>query len=192
MNMRWGIRLSPFVVAQSGSPFNITTGQDVYGINTFNARPTVGTCGNPGVVSTAYGCFNLAAQPGQMGIPINEETGPGRFTTNLRLSKTFGFGEKKETARKGGGPGGGGTFGRGPGGPHGEHGGGGMFGGSSENHYNLTLSVHAQNIFNKVNVVNPIGNLSSPYFGESNGLVGRPFSSPTANRTLYLQCTFNF
>jgi Carboxypeptidase regulatory-like domain len=189
LSFRWGFRVSPFLVAQSGSPFNIITGQDLYGINTFNARPTVGTCGSPGVISTVYGCFNQAAQQGQIGIPINEETGPARFSLNLRFSKTFGFGAKKETAARGGGMGGG-TFGRGPGGPHGDH--GGMWGGPSENHYNLTLSVNARNVFNHVNVSNPIGNLSSPLFGESNGLVGGPFSSSTANRLIYLQCLFNF
>ncbi|HEY6945293.1 MAG TPA: hypothetical protein VI431_09155, partial [Candidatus Acidoferrum sp.] len=191
VGMPWGVRVSPFLVAWSGSPFNITTGQDLYGINVFNTRPTLGTCGNPGVMSTAYGCFNLVTQPGKNVIPINEETGPGRFTLNLRLSKTFGFGEKKETAAGRGGPRGG-TFGRGPGGPHGDHG-GGMFGGNpSNNRYNLTFSVNASNVFNKVNVGNPIGNLSSKLFGESNGLFGRPFSSPTANRLIYLQCLFNF
>ena len=188
-SFRWGFRVSPFLVAQSGSPFNIITGQDLYGINTFNARPTVGACGSPGVKPAAFGCFNEVAQPGQIGIPINEETGPARFSLNLRLSKTFGFGAKKETAARGGGMSGG-TFGRGPGGPHGDH--GGMWGGPSENHYNLTLSVNARNVFNYVNVSNPIGNLSSPLFGESNGLVGGPFSSSTANRLIYLQCLFNF
>ena len=49
-------------------------------------------------------------------IPINYATAPGRFTLNLRVSKTFGFGQKKEAnARGAGGPGGGGGFGRGPG-----------------------------------------------------------------------------
>jgi hypothetical protein len=191
VGMPAGFRLSPFLVAWSGSPFNITTGQDLYGISVFNMRPTLGTCGNPGVVSTAYGCFNLVTQPGQNVIPINEATGPGRFTLNLRLSKTFGFGEKKEAAPRGGGAGGG-TFGRGPGGPHGEHG-GGMFGGNPSNYrYNLTFSVNARNVFNKVNVANPIGNLSSPLFGESNELARGPFSSSTANRLIYLQCQFNF
>ena len=194
ISMPWGLRASPFLVAQSGSPFNITIGQDLYGINTFNARPTAGTCGDPGVISTVYGCFDQVAQPGQIGIPINEETGPARFTLNMRFSKTFGFGEKKEAAARGGGAGGG-TFGRGPGGPHGggEHGGGGMFGGNpSDNRYNLTFSVNARNVFNRVNLNSPIGNLSSPLFGESNSLVGGPFSSSTANRLIYLQCQFNF
>jgi hypothetical protein len=190
VSLRWGFRVSPFLIAQSGPPFNITTGQDLYGINTFNARPTVGTCGSSGVISTAYGCFNQVAQPGQIGIPINEETGPARFSLNLRLSKTFGFGEKKETSARGGGMSGG-TFGRGPGGPHGDHH-GGAWASPSENHYNLTLSVSARNVFNNVNVSNPIGNLSSPAFGQSNGLVGGPFSSSTANRLIYLQAMFNF
>lgn len=190
MSFRWGFRLSPFLIAQSGAPFNITTGQDLYGINTFNARPTIGTCGSPGVKSTAFGCFNEVPQPGQIGIPINEETGPARFSLNLRLSKTFGFGAKKETAARGGGMSGG-TFGRGPGGPHGDHH-GGMWGGPSENHYNLTLSANVRNVFNYVNVSNPLGTLSSPSFGRSNGLVGGPFSSSTANRLIYLQALFNF
>ena len=192
IGMPWGLRASPFLVAQSGSPFNITVDQNVYGINTYNVRPTVGTCGATGVKTTAYGCFNLAAQTGQIGVPINEGTGPARFTLNMRFSKTFGFGEKKETA---GGRGGsrGGTFGQGPGGPRGDHGGGGMFGGNpSNNRYNLTFSVNARNVFNKVNANNPIGNLSSPSFGQSNGLVGGPFSSSTANRLIYLQSQFNF
>jgi hypothetical protein len=186
ISMPWGLRASPFMVAQSGPPFNITVDQNVYGLNTYNVRPTVGTCGDPGVKATAYGCFNLVAQPGQVGIPINEETGPARFTLNMRFSKTFGFGEKKETTG-GGGPRGG-TFGRAP---H-EHG-GGMFGGNpSNNRYNLTFSVNARNVFNKVNLNNPIGNLSSPLFGQSNDLAHGPFSSSTANRLIYLQCQFSF
>jgi len=189
LSLRWGFRVSPFVVAQSGYPFNITTGQDLYGINQFNTRPTVGTCGSPGVKSTVYGCFNEVAQRGQIGIPINQETAPVLFALNLRLSKTFGFGEKKETAARSGGMSTG-TFGRGPG-PHGDRQ-GGMWGGASNNRYNLTFSVSARNVFNNVNVSNPIGNLSSPSFGESNGLARGPFSNSTANRLIYLQCLFNF
>ncbi len=198
-----GFRMSPFMIASSGSPFNITTGQDLYGNAVFNTRATFGSCSNGavGVKDTAYGCFNLVTLPGQTVIPINDFTGPGRFTLNLRLSKTFGFGQKKEATAAGGpgsamvvrGPGGGGP--RGGGG--GEHGGGerggGMFGGNPSNQrYSLTFSVNARNIFNNVNVANPIGNLSSPLFGQSNALVGGPFSSSTANRRIDLQVSFNF
>jgi len=197
IGLPYGFRMSPFMIASSGAPFNITTGQDSYGNAAFNTRPSLGTCsaGTKGVIDTRYGCFNTVTVSGQPVIPINDATAPGRFTLNLRLGKTFGFGEKKEAAA--GGPGGpaGGTFGRGPGGG-GQHGGGdrgGMFGGNPSNyHYNLTFSVNARNIFNNVNVSNPVGNLSSPIFGQSNGLAGGPFSSSTANRKIDLQVQFAF
>ncbi|HMD06543.1 MAG TPA: carboxypeptidase regulatory-like domain-containing protein [Candidatus Acidoferrum sp.] len=198
----YGFRLSPFLIASSGIPFNITTGQDVYGDAQFNARPAFATCGAgapAGVIQTAFGCFNALPQPGETPIPINYANGPGRFVFNLRLSKTFGFGQKKEAVASGGGPGGG-TFGRGPGGPggggHGGGGGGGgpMFGGggSSNNRYNLTFSVSARNVFNNVNYGTPIGNLSSPLFGEANSLAGQPYASSTANRRIDLQVQFTF
>jgi len=204
MGLPAGFRLSPFMIGSSGAPFNITTGQapGLFGNAVFNTRPTMGTCspGATGAIQTVYGCFNLVTLPGQTVIPINDATGTGRFTLNLRVSKTFGFGEKKEVAPKSGpgGPGGA-TVGRGPGGgPRGGGGGGEhgavMFGGGapSNKRYNLTFSVSARNIFNNVNVANPIGNLSSPLFGQSNALAGGPFSSSTANRRIDLQVLFNF
>jgi hypothetical protein len=200
LGFRYGFRLSPFMIASSGSPFNVITGQttDTFGNSVNNIRPTLGDCSSPStaVKNTPYGCFNLVTLPGQSVIPINELTGPGRFTLNLRLSKTFGFGAKKEAQNaSGGGMPSGGTFGR-PGGGGGQHGGGmgGMFGGGAPTNkrYNLTFSVNARNVFNNVNVTNPIGNLTSPLFGQSNGLVGGPFSSSTANRRIDLQASFNF
>jgi len=199
VGLPYNFRLSPFLIAQSGVPFNITTGQDLYQDNVFNTRPTVGTCtpGATGVRQTPYGCFNLNTLPGEPVIPINLAEGPGRFSLNLRLSKTFGFVKKAEAANAGaGGPGAGGTFGRGPGGPGGRGGfggGRGMDGGGSNNYrYNLTFSVSGRNIFNNVNLATPIGNLSSPFFNQSNGLAGGPYSSSTANRRIDLQVSFNF
>jgi hypothetical protein len=196
MALPYAFRISPFLVAQSGVPFNITTGQDLYQDQIFNTRATFGTCGDTGVIATKFGCFNQAATPNAAVIPINYAEGPGRFSLNLRLSKTFGFGARKE-ATAAGGPSGG-TFGRGPGGPGGgQHGGGdrggGMFGGGANNNrYNLTFSVNARNVFNNVNVAAPIGNLSSPIFGQANALAGGPYSSSTANRRIDLQVSFNF
>jgi hypothetical protein len=203
MGLPYAFRISPFLIAQSSVPFNITTGQDLYQDSIFNTRPTFGICtaGATGVKATPYGCFNLSTQSGQPVIPINFAQGPGRFTLNLRLSKTFGFGKKAEPTNAGpGGPGAGGTFGRGPGGPGGGprgggggDRGGGMFGGNpSNNRYNLTFSLSARNVFNNVNVATPIGNLSSPLFGQANGLAGGPYSSSTANRRIDLQVSFNF
>jgi hypothetical protein len=191
-------RLSPFMIAQSGNPFNITTGTDPYQDALYNVRPNFGTC--PPAIQTQYGCFNIVNPTAGTPIPINYGEGPGRFTLNLRVSKTFGFGpviENASTAGAGGGPGAGGTFGRGPGGPGGARGGGGRGGpdaGATNRRYALTLAVVGRNIFNNVNVTPPIGNLSAPpgVFGESNGLVGRPFSDPTSNRRFDLQLTFSF
>jgi hypothetical protein len=198
----YGFRLSPFLIAQSGIPFNITTGQDIFGDAQFNTRPSLATCsGSPAqnIVDTKFGCFNLLPTAGEALIPINDATGPGRFSLNLRLSKTFGFVQKKEAANAGpGGPAGGGTFGRGPGGGErggGPRGGGGpMFGGggSSNYKYNLTFSVNARNVFNNVNFGPVIGNLGSPLFGESNSLAGQPYSSNTANRRVDVQMQFTF
>lgn len=195
----YGFRISPFLIASSGIPFNITTGQDLYGDAQFNARPSLAACGSGGpaqnIVDTRYGCFNVLPTAGEPLLPINDALGPGRFSLNVRLSKTFGFARKKEAANAG--PGGpmGGTFGRGPGGgDHGPRGGGPMFGGagSSSYKYNLTFSVNARNIFNNVNYGNFIGNLGSPLFGQANSLAGQPYSSNTANRRVDLQMQFTF
>jgi hypothetical protein len=193
-----GFRLSPFVIVSSGIPFNITTGQDIYGDDQYNERPSFATCsGTPSanIVQTPFGCFNKLPGAGEAPIPINYALGPGRFTFNLRLSKTFGFGEKKEaTAGQGGrGPG---TFGGGGGHTPGGHGGGGgpFFGGGTQSNYryNLTFSVSGRNIFNNVNTGTPIGNLTSPFFGDANTPAGQPYNSAAANRRVDLQVQFTF
>jgi hypothetical protein len=58
--------------------------------------------------------------------------------------------------------------------------------------YNLTFSVNARNVLNRVNPAPPIGVLSSPNFGQSIALAGGPFSSPAANRKIELQALFSF
>ena len=191
-----GFRLSPFLIASSGIPFNITSGQDVYQDNVFNTRPAFAAC-TP-ATQTKFGCFDATPGAVYTPIPINYATGPGRFTLNARLSKTFGFGPAIESANAAqggpGGPGAGGTFGRGPG-MGGGRGGGGMRmmdTGVSNKRYSLTASVSVRNIFNNVNLAQPIGNLGSPLFGESNQLAGRPYGDNTANRRIDLQLVFSF
>lgn len=189
-----GVSLSPFIIASSGAPFNITTGRDANGDTVFNDRPSLASAsaiGTPGVVSTAFGVFNLNPAAGEALIPRNYGQGPSQFTANLRLSRSWGFGTKASSpaaAAAGGrggpdgpgfgpppGGGGGGMRGGGGGGGGGMRGGGpmgGMFDGSSEHRFNLTLSVSARNILNHTNLGTPIGNLSSPLFGQSNSLGG--------------------
>jgi hypothetical protein len=187
-----GFRLSPFVIASSGIPFNITTGTDPYESNVFNTRPGFAACAP--TTQTKFGCFNANPTIGAYTpIPVYFGEGPGRFSTNLRVSKTFGFGPAVEGASGGGGGGGGmggGTFGRGPG----RGGGGGRGGdaGATNRRYALTIGVIGRNIFNNDNVGTPIGNLGSPLFGESNGAAGRPYNDSSSNRRLDLQVTFTF
>src|SRR5580698_3419232 len=109
-----------------GSPFNITTTNDVNNDSIFNDRPgfvSSATC--PATVntppSTVYctplGTFDAAPSAGEKIVPINYGSGPAHASVNLRLTKTFGFGPKisRPSGAPGGGPGGGGG-GRGGGG----------------------------------------------------------------------------
>jgi carboxypeptidase family protein len=193
-------RISPFLIASSGVPFSLTTGQDTNGDSVFNDRPAFASSRSvpSNVVANQFGSFDLVPQPGETLVPVNSLTSASRFSLNLRLSKSFGFGKKTEAPSAApGGPGAGGTFGRGPGGGGRGGGGGGrggaLFDGASNNQrYSLTCSVSARNIFNNVNLATPIGNLSSPLFGQSNAIAGGPFSGSPGNRRLDLQVTFNF
>jgi uncharacterized membrane protein YgcG len=197
----YAIRLSPFLVAWAGSPFNITTSSDLNGDSQFNDRPALApgaTCSNPNIYCTPLGTFDASPTPGEKLVPINYGTGPSHVTLNLRLSKTFGFGPKLKSGASNqgnqGGPGGGGGGGRGGGGPRGPlFGGGPSFGGNaSDRRYNFTLSASARNIFNKVNLGNPGGVLGSPFFDKYNSLQSGPFSTGVAVRRIDLQASFSF
>jgi len=204
--------LSPFVVASSGTPFNVTVSQDLFGTGTFNARPAIAVAGSPGtIVPTSLGTFNALPATAESIIPPFQYDNPGQFTFNLRFSKTFGFGkETQRPASTGGfGGGGGGRGGRGGGGggglgPGGLSGGGGgprgFFGGgtSTNRRFNLTFSVNARNLFNDVNLGPRLGTITSPRFGESNSLGGL-FGGPgggggfqAANRRVDFQVVFTF
>jgi hypothetical protein len=182
----WGIRLNPFIVANSGRPFNITTGRDTNGDTLFTERPAFATdLSRATVRRTPFGDFDLDPQPGFVVIPRNYGRGPGFFAVNLRASKTVGFGQLA-AARAGGGGAGGGRGGGGGGGRGGGRGGGGRGaagggggqgesggGETTEHRYNMTFSVNVQNLFNHPSLGIPVGNLSSPFFGQAIGGGGR-------------------
>jgi hypothetical protein len=197
-----GFRLSPYMVANSGGPFNIVTGQDLNGDSIFNDRPSFAAPGSG--IETEWGTFNPLPGPNDPRIPVNLGTSPAQFTLNMRLSKTFGLGPKIEAANNNpqqqGGPRGGmpSAGGRGPenrgGGFGGPRGGGGPMGGAerSSQRYSLTFSAHARNIFNTVNPGTPVGNLSSGLFGQSTSLAGGVFNTQSSNRRVDLQVMFSF
>jgi hypothetical protein len=186
--------LSPFVIINSGQPYNLTTGQDNNGDSIFNDRPWLATATN--VDCRSRGSF--AVQPTAAGLaPINYCTGRGNATLNLRLSKTFGLGPQEKGAGGAGGPGMRGPRMGGPGGLAGRglsSGGGNPFGGgpSTNRRYNLTFAIMARNVLNSLNPGPPVGNLSSPNFGQSISIAGGPFSSGSANRRVDLQVMFSF
>ena len=194
-----GFRLSPFMVVNSGAPYNVTVGQDLSNDSLLNDRPAFNTNpSGPCPFPTKAACQFMIPTGPYTPIPINYLTGPSLFTLNLRLAKTFGFGPEtgKSGAQPAGGPPGGGGGGpRGGGGGFGRPGGGGSpfnLGPGSNRRYNLTFSVNARNVLNRVNPAPPIGVLSSPDFAKSIALAGGPFSSPAANRKIELQALFSF
>lgn len=215
------VRLSPFITLASGTPYNITSGPDLNGDLVLNDRPAFVPSGFSGpacsgkiVVGgtpcTAFG-FIPNPTPGMVIIPRNYGTGPGNYSINLRISRTWGFGERPGAAAAaaaaqgddpqaqqrraqmaggggrpgGGGPGGGGGGPRGGGGgPRGGGGpGGGGFGegGQVLGRYNLTLSANVRNLTNHVNLGNPVANLSSPLFGQSTSIGGGGFGGGGAS-----------
>ena len=198
------IRFNPFIVANSGAPFNIVLPYDANGDQVYNDRPTFADSQTTAadLVQTPWGNFDLHPKPGQKTIPINHGTAKATYTINLRVSRTFGFGPKlqKATADSGQGagfPGGFGGPGRGgPGGGRGPGGPGGMFGGGGTNtnnrRYSLTIGASARNVLNHVNEAAPNGVLGSPLFGQSTNLAGGPFGTGSANRRIELQMTLGF
>jgi hypothetical protein len=216
----WGITLNPFVIVQSGRPFNITLGRDLNG-DTFNQErpslaPSGANCDDPNIKCTPYGNFKLNFAPADVMIPRNFGQGPGSTTVNLRVGKTWSFGSEgggantnqrnrpnqndgQRTTMMGGGmagggrPAGGGGPGRGGfGGPRG----GGFGGPGGSGRYNLTFSLNFQNILNHANFANPVGNLGSGLFGQSTataGGFGGFGAGPTAyNRRIDAQLRFSF
>jgi hypothetical protein len=191
----WGIRFTPFVIARSGRPYNITSGSDLNRDSIFNDRPAFGSLDDADGELTPIGQLDPLPEPGDVIIPRNAGFGPTFFRVNLGVSKTFPFGTKRgvrtdpgalsqsERSGFGGisglrGPGGGG--GRGPGGP------GGRMDPAvvSDSQFSLTFSLRASNLLNHVAFGTPSGVMTSPTFG-------RPNTASSARR-IEAQVSFSF
>jgi hypothetical protein len=193
IDTKWGLRLSPLFVADSGAPFNITVGHDLYGNTHFNGRPGIATDPNrPGLVATSYGLLDANPIAGELLLPRNYGRGPGIVMLNLRISKLFAFGPAGEGSVS--------TSGAGRRGQRNEP---FSIGSSSSStstghRYNLTISLSTRNILNHNNPGPIIGNIASPSFGAANQpygvgtLGGTGFSESANNRRLELQARFSF
>jgi hypothetical protein len=188
----WGIVIASVLVARSGTPYNITIGNDLTGNNQFNARPTFGTCGAAGVVSTAYGCLDTdPAGKDETMVPFDLGTGPANVVYHVRLSKVVGVGPRTRTAGEGQTytANGNSVSGRGIG-----NGGAAVkLDQAAPRRFNLTFVIGAFNVLNVVNLGTPNGVLLSPLYGKTQQLAGGPFALPTpGNRAINFQTTFSF
>ena len=175
INTRWNVRLNPLIALQSGAPFDITTGSDLYGTTLFNSRPGIATDpSRRGLIPTAYGLLDPNPVPGETLVSRNFGRGPGQMSVNLRVAKVFGFGAERKSAKAGGG----------------------IFAAPAERHYTLSISLSIRNLLNHTNPGPIIGNITSPLFGRANQVPGTPnaegFSENANNRRLELQMRLSF
>jgi hypothetical protein len=156
-----GVRAFVNGVGQSAAPYTLITGSDDNRDGVTNDRPD--------------------------GVGRNSARGAARVDLNMRFTRGFGFGGRREGGARGqgeggpvivaggqggpgggpggGGPGGGGPGGGGPGG--GGPGGGGFFGGGApdDSRFRVEFYVQGFNVLNRTNFQNFSGNLQSPFFG---------------------------
>lgn len=184
-----GFSVNTFMLASSGQPFNITTGQDTNGDTLFTERPAFATDLNkPGVVVTPLGAFDPNPEPGQRIIPRNIGRGPGFVIVTLNLAKVFKFGPAIEAKS----PPPAGT-------PRTTEAGAAQTPPPKppvQRPYSLTFSIGINNLFNRNNQGLPVGNMSSPYFlqsasGSNNFFFG-PGGGTGGNRTVTLRTRFSF
>jgi hypothetical protein len=171
----YGFHADTFVRVASGTPFNITVGQDLNGDSIFNDRPAFATdLTRPSVVLTRFGTFDTSPMAGQTIIPINYATGPGLCVVNLDLGRTFTFGPEIKPPANAPSP--------------------KLAPGQKaqiNRRYSIDVGINAENVFNQVNLSPPIGTLNSPLFGRSIALVSG-IGSPSANRLIGLDAYFRF
>jgi len=196
INLKWNVRISPFVVIQTGAPFDITAGSDLYGTTLFNARPGIATDPNkPGLIQTAYGLLDPNPCCGERLLPRNYGCGPGQISMNLRVAKTIGFGAVHEGSGGDARPAP--SSGVALAAPASGGGLRSVIGTPTTTHrYNLSIGLSIRNLLNHTNPGPIVGNITSPYFGLANQMAGGPngegFYENANNRRLESQIRFTF
>jgi hypothetical protein len=191
----FGLSLNTFIVGNSGSPFNITTGRDTNGDNFFSERPAFATdLSKAGVIITPIGAFDPNPGPGQQIIPRNFGQAPRFLSVNMGVSKTIKFGPaiaptvaarppSATTVTTAGAP------------PPGQQ---SAAKPQIRRPYQLLLSLNANNVLNRANQGNPISNMSSPSFLKSVGATNLFFFGPGGsggaggNRQITLRVRLSF
>jgi hypothetical protein len=196
INTKWNFRLSPFVVIQSGPPFDITVGRDIYGTTLFNSRPgIVVDPSKPGLIQTKYGVLDPNPTLNQPTLARNFGRGPVQLMLNLRVQKIFEFGRGENSGAATTGQPGSGPRGGTPGVFTPAGGTGGPASSSAGHRYSLSISMSVRNIINHTNPGPIIGNITSPLFGlanQSSDAGGFGFSESANNRRFELQTRFTF
>ena len=183
INTKWNIRFSPLVTLQSGLPFDITTGSDLYGTTLLNGRPGIPTdLTKPGLIQTKYGLLDPNPTPDETILSRNYGRGPGQIMLNLRIGKAFGLGPQRSSDAAKSRPLGALA---------------GIFSPAPDNHrFTLLFSASMRNILNHTNPGPIIGNITSPLFGRANQMFGtvngEGFSENANNRRLELQTRLTF
>jgi hypothetical protein len=191
-----GWSLNSFIVGGSGPPFNITTGHDTNGDNAFSERPAFATDLNkPGVMITPYGALDPNPVAGQTIIPRNFGQGPAFFSVSAGASKTWKFGKAAppaapptlgaavvNTTASATPPAAGAKPAPKP---------------PVQRPYSLSLSVYANNLLNRNNRGNLVGNMASPYFLRSTSTSNQFFFGPggggsASNRNITVRMRLGF
>ena len=143
------VQTTPFITGILGTP----SGEDTNGDSVFSDRPAFAEdLARPSVRVTRFGAFDLTPRAGQGLIPRNYGEGPGYFVVNLNVTRTFAVGGAAPAARA--------------------QGTGEARGDAGEGRFRLTVGVRVLNLFNRVNLDAPVGNLGSPLFGRSTATAG--------------------
>ena len=208
----WNVRLNPFIIFRSGSPFNIVRGIDANGDSVFTERPTYAqlsqACISRGLNYDFCDISGIADPNGI--IPRNYGRGPSFFNVSLNISKNFGFGKSPQAASVPGQTDDGAAAADGAAAEFPEPDAAAVaaadaadaaaaaaaFGGGAERSpYNLNLGVRINNLFNTVNEGNPVGSLNSPFFGlpvSTAGGFGFGGGGSGGNRRVELQMRFSW